>query len=78
MKLYQVDYCLIHGRYSLILQDFDTALNHYEEAKVLIQETGYHLRDAELDLLAAQYCLRSPKHVLDSKMLLNLFSQYIN
>ena len=66
MKLYQVDYCLIHGRYSLILQDFDTALNHYEEAKNLIQETGYHLRDAELDLLATQYC-HSSKQALNAK-----------
>ncbi|MGZ8227777.1 MAG: hypothetical protein ACXWT3_14265 [Methylococcaceae bacterium] len=49
MKLYAVDYLLIHGRYSLA-----TALNHYQEAKQLIQETGYHLRDAELDLFAAK------------------------
>ncbi len=56
MKLYQVDYLLIHGRYCLATADHDTVLNHYEEAKQLIQETGYHLRDAELDLLAAQYC----------------------
>jgi hypothetical protein len=54
MKLYQADYLLIHGRYSLATADFDTALNHYIEAKQLIQETGYHLRDAELDLFAAQ------------------------
>jgi len=56
MKLYAVDYSLIHGRYSLATDDIDTALNHYEEAKQLIEETGYHLRDAELDLLAAQIC----------------------
>ncbi|TPQ26489.1 hypothetical protein C2U68_11475 [Methylomonas koyamae] len=54
MKLYQVDYLLIHGRYSLAIQDVDTALNHYEEAINITQETGYHLRDAELDLFAAQ------------------------
>jgi tetratricopeptide (TPR) repeat protein len=54
MKLYAVDYLLIHGRYSLATADFDTALNHYEEAKQLIEETGYHLRDAELDLFAAK------------------------
>ena len=56
MKLYAVDYLIIHGRYSLATADFDTALNHYDEAKQLIQETGYHLRDAELDLFAAQIC----------------------
>jgi hypothetical protein len=66
MKLYEVDYRLIHGRYSLATADFDTALNHYQEAKQLIEETGYHLRDAELDLFAAQICW-STKHVLDSK-----------
>jgi len=54
MKLYAVDYLLIHGRYSLATDDFDTALNHYIEAKQLIDEIGYHLRDAELDLFAAQ------------------------
>ncbi|PPK74875.1 ATP/maltotriose-dependent transcriptional regulator MalT [Methylobacter tundripaludum] len=54
MKLYAVDYLLIHGRYCLDIKDHDTALNHYEEAKQLIQETGYHLRDAELDLFAAK------------------------
>ena len=56
MKLYAVDYLLIHGRYCLAIRDNETALNHYEEAKGLIQETGYHLRDAELDLFAAQLC----------------------
>ena len=54
MKLYAVDYLLIHGRFSLATDDQDTALSHYEEAKQLIQETGYHLRDAELHLFAAQ------------------------
>ncbi len=56
MKLYAVDYLALHGRYSLTTTDVDTALNHYQEAKQLIQETGYHLRDAELDLFAAQLC----------------------
>lgn len=56
MKLYAVDYLIIHGRYSLATADFGTALNHYQEAKQLIEETGYHLRDAELDLFAAQIC----------------------
>jgi tetratricopeptide (TPR) repeat protein len=66
MKLYVVDYLLIHGRYCLVTEDFDTALDHYIEAKQLIQETGYHLRDAELDLFAAQICF-STKQNLDSK-----------
>jgi hypothetical protein len=66
MKLYAVDYLLIHGRYSLATADFDTALNHYIEAKQLISETGYHLRDAELDLFAAQIC-HSTKQALDFK-----------
>ena len=56
MKLYAVDYLALHGRYSLATADFDSALNHYEEAKQLISETSYHLRDAELDLFAAQIC----------------------
>jgi exonuclease VII small subunit len=56
MKLYAVDYLLIHGEYCLRTNQFETAVEHYEEAKQLINETGYHLRDAELDLLAAQIC----------------------
>jgi len=56
MKLYAVDYLLIHGRYCIAIKDHDTALSHYEEAKQLIQETGYHLRDAELDLFATMLC----------------------
>lgn len=66
MKLYAVDYLLIHGRYSLATADFDTALNHYQEAKQLIEETGYRLCDAELDLFAAQIC-RSKNQALNSK-----------
>ncbi|WP_127027257.1 tetratricopeptide repeat protein [Candidatus Methylobacter oryzae] len=54
MKLYAVDYLLIHGRYCLATKDHYAALDHYIEAKQLIQETGYHLRDAELDLFAAK------------------------
>ncbi|WP_374087874.1 hypothetical protein [Methylomicrobium lacus] len=67
MKLYAVDYLLIHGRYSLATADFETALSHYEEAKNLIQETGYHLRDAELDLFAAQLrgqCSEAYRHLV--------------
>lgn len=65
MKLYAVDYLLIHGRYCLAIKDHDTALDHYIEAKQLIQETGYHLRDAELDLFAAklrQQCGEEYRH----------------
>jgi len=50
----QLDYLAFHGRYSLASADFDSALNHYIDAKQLIEETGYHLRDAELDLFAAK------------------------
>jgi uncharacterized protein YozE (UPF0346 family) len=40
MKLYAVDYLIIHGRYSLATADFDTVLNHYEEAKQLIRRAN--------------------------------------
>ncbi len=56
MNLYKVDYLLIHGRYCLATKNFGTVSDHYKEAKQLIEETGYHLRDAELDLFAAQIC----------------------
>jgi len=62
----QLDYLAFHGRYSLATADFDTALNHYTEAKQLIEETGYHLRDAELDLFAALIC-HSTKQNLNAK-----------
>lgn len=66
MKLYQVDYLLIHGHHSLTINDFNTALNHYDEAKQLIKETGYHLRDAELNLFAAKICIHT-KEKLNGK-----------
>jgi len=56
MKMYAVNYLLIHGYFSLATADHDTASKHYEEAKQLIQETGYHLRDAELYLFGALLC----------------------
>jgi hypothetical protein len=40
IELYAVDYLALHGRYSLATADFDTALNHYQEAKQLIEEIG--------------------------------------
>lgn len=66
MKLYAVDYDLIFGRYCLAVGDFDAAKLHYQEAKQFIKETGYHLRDAELDLFAAQIC-HSTKQNLNAK-----------
>jgi hypothetical protein len=45
---------LPHERYSLATADFDIALDHYQEAKQLITDTGYHLRDADRDLFAAK------------------------
>jgi hypothetical protein len=63
MKLYEVDYLLIHGRYCLATSDIASASEHYEEAKQLISETGYHLRDAELDLFAAQICQYTKKNL---------------
>jgi len=47
-------------------KQFDTALNHYQEAKQRIEETGYHLRDAELDLFTAQIC-HCTNQTLESK-----------
>ncbi|WP_333878150.1 SMEK domain-containing protein [Methylobacter sp.] len=77
MKLYAVDYLLIHGRYSLAIKDHDTALSHYIEAKQLIQETGYHLRDAELDLFAAKLRqLDLPEHQRTNPVLYSQIADY--
>jgi tetratricopeptide (TPR) repeat protein len=56
MKMYLADYYLMHGRCCLANHDNKTALSRYNKAKLLIQEMGYHIRDIELDLFAAQLC----------------------
>jgi hypothetical protein len=54
MKLYAVDANLLEGNLFLDKDDGNEAMKCYKQAKELIGFTGYHLRDAELELLAAR------------------------
>jgi len=54
MKLYAVDANLLEGNLFLDKDDGSEAMKCYKQAKELIEYTGYHLRDAELELLAAR------------------------
>jgi tetratricopeptide (TPR) repeat protein len=51
MRLYLADYHLISARNSVKAGDFDEARDHFQKADKLVQETGYHRRDKELDEL---------------------------
>ena len=48
MKLYAVDAALLLGRYYLAMNDKATAQSYYDQAAMLIAETGYHLRNKDL------------------------------
>ncbi len=48
MKLYAVDAALLLGRYYLAIHDKASAQSYYDQAEMLIAETGYHLRDKDL------------------------------
>jgi len=54
IKIHFVEYLLVHGQYCYEINDIETAINNYEEAKSIIREKNYILYDAEIDLLAAQ------------------------
>ena len=48
MKLYAVDATLLLGRYYLAMHDKTNAQSYYDQAAMLIDDTGYHLRDKDL------------------------------
>jgi hypothetical protein len=48
MKLYAVDYHLVMAQYQLFNNNFTRAQYHRNKAQILIEETGYHLRDKDL------------------------------
>ncbi|MEI6708227.1 MAG: tetratricopeptide repeat protein [Methylococcales bacterium] len=48
MKLYAVDAALLLGRYYLAMNNKTSAQSYYDQAAMLIAETGYHLRDKDL------------------------------
>ena len=48
MKLYAVDATLLLGRYYLAMHDKTSAQSYYDQAAMLIAETGHHLRDKDL------------------------------
>jgi len=51
MKLYAVDYHLAMCRYYRLKQQPKEAKQHLEKSKVLIDVTGYYLRNAEFNAL---------------------------
>jgi len=54
MRLYEADCHLEHARLWLAMGDLDGARAAVARARTLIQETGYHRRDAELAELEEQ------------------------
>jgi TolA-binding protein len=56
MKLWLADYHLEAGRLCLAEGRTEDAAGHLADAKRLVEETGYHRRDPEALLLAAQVC----------------------
>ena len=55
MRLYLADYHIKQARNQLDAKRADQALSHFEIAARLVQETGYHRRDAELEELAGMF-----------------------
>ena len=51
MKLYLTDYHLEFCRLCIAESKPDAARKHLEQAKVLVDETGYHRRDGEVEEL---------------------------
>jgi tetratricopeptide (TPR) repeat protein len=54
MRLFLTDYHLEHARLHLAQSKPDEARPHYEAAKKLVDETGYHRRDREVEELGNQ------------------------
>ncbi len=54
MRLHLTDYHLESARLALALHDATQARAHYDAARKLIDETGYHRRDGELAALRAE------------------------
>jgi hypothetical protein len=54
MRLFLTDYHLERARLFLAQQGHEDARPHYDSAKKLVEETGYHRRDPELAALRAQ------------------------
>jgi len=54
MRLHLADYHLISARQALASRDRSKACAHFEKAQALIQETGYHRRESDLQELSAK------------------------
>jgi hypothetical protein len=52
MRLHLTDYHLASTRLPLSNGDRDQARTHFEKAAALVNETGYHRRDKEIDELS--------------------------
>ena len=53
MRLHLCDYHLESARLALAMGDKGDAREHYEAARALVSETGYHRRDGELEEILA-------------------------
>lgn len=54
MKLHLTDYHLASARLALANHDFAKARDHFQQAETLINETGYHRRDKQLEELRVE------------------------
>ena len=54
MRLYLADYYLAVARLALADGDRTLARTHLAKATVLIQETGYHRRDSDVEILRTE------------------------
>ncbi len=54
MRLHLTDYHLASARLALANHDLVKAREHFEKAETLVNETGYHRRDKQLDQLRAE------------------------
>jgi hypothetical protein len=61
MRLHLTDYHLASARLALRNGDRAEAHTHFEKAEVLVQQTGYHRRDPDIEKLPAALAGDSPQ-----------------
>lgn len=59
MKLYLVDYLIVYMWYLLGVEEYNEVADIYSQAINIVNEIGYHIHDAELDIIAARICVFS-------------------
>jgi len=51
MRLFEADAHLEQARLDLAMDQNESARRHFDQAKILVKECGYHRRDGELEML---------------------------